>query len=150
MKTTRSSTMPLVKSTKLSEITENHVSIYKDLVDLLKPYSKRLEVRMKEKYQYELWTEHEHRAKSFHPRRRHGVLFAGIWICKPHVGFYFYPLHLHEELKESIPVELQAIMKGRSAFHFKTFHESVQNQMKDLLDAGFKLFEEKGWIIRRN
>lgn len=149
MKTSRDTTMPQVPS-RISEVPEEHLFIYSQLIELLKPYSYRLEVKRNSIYQYELWTEHEHRPKSFHVRRKYGVLFAGISICKPHVGFYFYPLHLHDDLREKLPEELKLLQKGRSVFHFKDFNPVIANLLKELIDEGFHLFQQKGWIIKGN
>jgi hypothetical protein len=149
MKTGRDTTMPQIAS-RLSEVSQEHLEIFSELVELLKPYSTRLKARKNNTYQYELWTEHEHRPKSFHPRRKYGVLFAGISICKPHVGFYFYPLYLYSELRSRLSLELCSVLKGKSAFHFNSLQPSTFNQLKELLDEGFSMYDRKGWIVRRN
>ena len=140
--------MPLRHKMVFFTATQEQNHVFSELKKILKNYAKTFDVRVNDAHQYELWTEHEYRSNSFHPRRQRGVLFAGISIHNTHVGLYYYPLHINPAMAERLPSELRETKKGQSAFHFTTINETLADQLKAMLDEGVSYYKSNGWIIR--
>jgi hypothetical protein len=105
-----------------------------------------LEPRIDKAIQYELWTKHPFRTKSFRPKTQKGILFIGLAICRQHVGLYFYPLHTDETLNAKIPSKLKSLLKGESAFHIKTLDETLVSEIKMLFEIGWNYYASRGWV----
>jgi hypothetical protein len=148
MKKQRASNMHLVYRVKPSEVTTDNLTTFNQLVRLLRPYARRLEVRVNEKYLYQVWTEHEYRTTSFHPVRKRGILFAGVAVLKGSVGLYFYPICINEELLHNLDPCLQAIMETPGIFHIRKLTEPLEAGIIKLLDTGMEVCETNGWIHR--
>jgi len=79
-------------------------------------------------------------------RKRKGVYFAGLILYKTYVGFYYMPVYAEPEIKAVFPVELLALLKGKSCFHIKKLDDKIQNQIRFVLDFGLKAYQERGWV----
>ena len=79
-------------------------------------------------------------------RPRQEVYFAGLIVQKAHVGFYYMPVYAQPEIEALFAPELLALLKGKSCFHIKRLDDSLVGQISDALDAGRRLYEERGWI----
>jgi hypothetical protein len=106
MKSRQSSTMPKYRQTIIAEITSTQRVIFSQAQEILKPYTKKFEVRVNTTEHYELWTTHGFRSRSFHPRNHKGFLFAGSVILKKSIGLYLYALHLDGKFNEKIGHEI--------------------------------------------
>lgn len=127
---------------------EEQNALFAELREILRKYEKSFDVRVDSPLQFELWTEHEFRTTSFHPKRQRGVLFAGIAVKNSHVGLYYYPLHLGQQPVELLPPALKLIKKGKSTFHFTTLDSTLREQLNTLLDQGFDIYKSNGWIFK--
>jgi hypothetical protein len=75
-----------------------------------------------------------------------GVLFTGLSILKPHVGLYFYPLHIEASLKSQLPSQLQNMLVGKSTFHFNRLTDDLRADIQAMLAVGWKFYQQKGWV----
>ena len=98
---------------------------------------------VKNKRDYQLWSEKD---LVIDGRSRQEVYFAGLIVQKAHVGFYYMPVYAQPEIEELFAPELLALLKGKSCFHIKRLDDSLVGQISDALDAGRRLYEERGWI----
>lgn len=147
MKATQSSTMPKYRQTKVSEITPLQREIFRQLIEVLEPYSKVLKSRVNIGEQYELWTNHGFRSKSFHPQTRSGFLFAGVLILKKSVGLYLFVLHLDESFGQRISNEILPFWKGGSAFQLDRLLSNVEStKFRDLLCEAMTYYQNSGWV----
>jgi hypothetical protein len=148
MKPSRRTTMPQRKKGLVFRPPEELGLLFTALKQVLKPYARCFHLRIDLPQQYELWSEHEFRTSSFHPRRQQGLLFAGIAIKNAHVGFYFYLLHLVPEFELSLSQELKDLRKGKSALHITTLNENIKARLDEMLQTGFDYYKAKGWVFR--
>lgn len=139
--------MPRYRNAKLSEITDGQRLIFDQFVELLEPYSKWLDNRIKTKEHYELWTNHSFRSQSMHPKTKRGILFAGLVILKNRVGFYFYPLHINDALRTRIDASILSFWKGGSAFHFlEPLSVLSSEKFQELLLEGLRYYQQNWWV----
>lgn len=148
MRISKRSTMPLRSRDFQLYQPEEQNALFAELREILRKYEKSFDVRVDSPLQFELWTEHEFRTTSFHPKRQRGVLFAGIAVKNSHVGLYYYPLHLGQQPVELLPPALKLIKKGKSTFHFTTLDSTLREQLNTLLDQGFDIYKSNGWIFK--
>jgi hypothetical protein len=141
--------MPLKQKFFVFKASEEQSELFGELKKILKEYARSFDVRVNDSQQYELWTEHEFRTTSFHPKRQRGVLFAGISIKNSHVGLYFYPMHINPALEENLPSELKELKKGQSAFHFTEMNDTLKEQLSIMLRDGFDFYLANGWIFKQ-
>jgi hypothetical protein len=149
MRISKRSTMPLKNKGLFLAMPEGQNLLFAQLKEILKKYEKSFDVRVDSAVQFELWTEHEFRTSSFHPKRQRGVLFAGIAVKNSHVGLYYYPLHLGQQPEELIPPALKMIKKGKSTFHFTSLDFTLRDQLEMLLSQGYDIYDSNGWIFKR-
>ena len=145
MKEWKVTTMPAVTQKNFTPRKE-FIDIFGELVKVLEQYEYCFDVRNKTDRNYELWTDHAYRTKSFRPRRMQGVLFVGATILKSYVGIYFYPLHISADLKDEIPVFFRSTLVGRSTFHITKMPETFLLDFQKMLDVGLNLYRSKKWI----
>jgi hypothetical protein len=148
MRISKRSTMPLRSRDFLLYPPDEPNALFTEMKELLRKYEKSFDVRVNSPVQFELWTEHEFRTSSFHPKRQRGVLFAGIAVKNAHVGLYYYPLHLGQQPVELIPPALKLIKKGKSTFHFTTLDITLRDQLGTLLDQGYDIYKSNGWVFK--
>jgi hypothetical protein len=98
---------------------------------------------VKDKLDYQLWSE---RDVVIDGRPREEVYFAGLIVQKGYVGFYYMPVYAQPEIEELFAPELLGLLKGKSCFHIKRLEDSLVVQIRDALDSGRRLYEERGWI----
>jgi hypothetical protein len=147
MNVSLSSTMPRYRNAKATEITKEQHLIFKQIVNILKPYSKQTDLRINTDQHYELWTKHGFRSRSFHPKHRKGLLFAGVVILKRNVGLYLFALHIDKKFVEKIDAGLLPLWKGGSAFHFDEPLSDLTTQSLDSLITGTWIFyQQNKWV----
>jgi hypothetical protein len=96
----------------------------------------------KERY-YDLWS---FKDLVIEGRKRKEVYFAGIIIQKDYVGFYYMPVYAEPEVKALFKPELLKLLKGKSCFHIKTLDEELLKQIREALEAGYRQYQERGWV----
>jgi len=147
MKAWQSSTMPKSYKTELSGINLVQQLTFDQLHNLLSPYAHRLEVKCDTRYRYELWTTHPFRSKSMNPKNKKGILFAGLLMLKSHVGFYFYPLYIDSDYKNSIPQELLPLWSGGSAFKLlKPLSACKELKFQAFILTGWNFYLKNKWV----
>lgn len=145
MKAWKNTIMPAIERSRKLELSPSDFKVFMFVVEILSEYSKSFEVRQ-DKYRYELWTTHPYRTVSFKPKIKRGVLFAGVAAHSNHIGFYFYPLHISDELKKSVPHQIGSMLRGNSTFHIDLISDEIKVDLKLLITIGLKFYAEKGWI----
>jgi hypothetical protein len=117
--------------------------LFAEVKQLLTPYAARLTARKDEPGYYDLWSEKEIVVDG---RRRKDVFFAGVIVQKSYVGFYFMPLYADDDLSRVFGPELLATLKGKSCFHLRRLTPELRAQIEAALAAGWRLYEERGWV----
>ena len=97
---------------------------------------------LKDKVDYQLWAEKD---VGIDGRPRKEVYFAGLVVQKGYVGLYYMPVYAQPEIEQLFAPELLELLKGKSCFHIKRLERPLVGQIRDALDAGRRLYEERGW-----
>jgi hypothetical protein len=92
---------------------------------------------------YDLWSIKE---AFFAGRKRKEVYFAGLTIRKDFVGFYYMPVYAEPEIKALFKPELLKLLKGKACFHIKRLDDDLLIQIREALEKGYKLYQERGWV----
>jgi len=122
---------------------EDLLPLFAEVKQLLDPYVLRLTVRKDEPGYFDLWSEKD---IVIDGRERKGVYFCGIVIQKSYVGFYFMPLYADDDLSSVFGPDLLPTLKGKSCFHLRRMTPELRRQIVDALEAGWRLYEERGWV----
>ncbi len=117
--------------------------IYSTIRDQLKSFSPPFTPKQDGAGAYDLWSIKD---VDFAGRKRKEVYFAGLIRYKTYVGFYYMPVYAEPEIKALFPVELLALLKGKSCFHINKLDDKLQNQIRFVLDFGLKAYQERGWV----
>lgn len=117
--------------------------LFAEVKTLLEPYARRLAVRRDDPGYYDLWSEKDVVVAG---RVRKDVYFAGLVIQKSHVGFYFMPVYADQDLSAVFGPDLLATLKGKSCFHIRRLTPELRDQIQAALSAGWRLYEERGWV----
>ena len=119
---------------------EELVAVFDTLKPLLKPYEKK---GMKPKFdldsKYDLWIFKDLFAFG---KQRKEMYFVWLTIQSNYVGLYYLPLYAEPTIAKSIGKELLSTLKGKSCFHIKKVDDTILKQVKDALDAGYKLYKQ--------
>jgi len=117
--------------------------LFDEVKAIVAGYSDRLSVRVDEPGRYELWSD---KPIVIDGRSHKDVQFAAVIIQKHFVGFYFMPVYTHEEARAFFGPELLGLLKGKSCFHLKQLTPELAGQIGSALDAGYRLYVDRGWI----
>ncbi|RFM28446.1 DUF1801 domain-containing protein [Deminuibacter soli] len=79
-------------------------------------------------------------------RWKNETYFAAALVQKGYVGFYFMPIYGDTALKNEIGTQLLACLKGKSCFHIRRNDPVLYKQISEALDAGYRLYKERGWV----
>lgn len=74
------------------------------------------------------------------------VFFAGLIVQKRCVGFSFMPVYTGGDLTAVFGDSLLRLKKGKSCFHIKELTPVLEDQVRAALAAGYRLYEERGWV----
>ena len=118
-------------------------AMYASLKTLLSQYAPPLAPKTDKICYYDLWS---FRPVEIEGRKRKEVFFAALIIQKSYVGFYFMPVYAEPEIKKLFAPELLKLLKGKSCFHIKTLTAELVLQIESALQAGFALYQERGWV----
>ncbi|MBN2388446.1 MAG: hypothetical protein JXB85_15625 [Anaerolineales bacterium] len=114
------------------------------LKPLLQKYHPPLTPRRDEPGYYDLWSI---KPVVIEGRRKKEVFFAALIIQKNYVGFYFMPVYADQALlKEVFAPQLLGLLKGKSCFHIRRLPPELIRQIETALAAGFRLYQERGWV----
>jgi len=117
--------------------------IFSTIRDQLKSYSPPFTPKQDGAGAYDLWSIKD---LVIEGRKRKEVYFAGLILYKTYVGFYYMPVYAEPEIKAVCPVELLALLKGKSCFHIKKLDEKLLIQIRSVMDFGSTAYQERGWI----
>jgi hypothetical protein len=117
--------------------------LFAEVKAMLEPYARRLTVRRDDPGYYDLWSEKDLVVAG---RERNEVNFAGLVIQKSHVGFYFMPVYADQDLREVFGSDLRATLSGKSCFRLKRLTPELKDQIAAALAAGWRSYEERGWV----
>lgn len=123
--------------------TADLIQIFSSLKNLLAKYSPPLVAKVDAEQRYDLWSEKD---LIIEGRKRREVFFASLIIQKNYVGFYFMPVYTAPEMKALFPAELRKLLKGKSCFHIRQLDDTLQEQVRHVLQVGFDLYKSRGWV----
>ncbi len=118
-------------------------TIFTTLRPLLARYQPPLASKHDDARYFDLWS---FKDLVIEGRRRKEVAFAALIIQKSYVGFYFMPVYSDAEMKVFFKPELLSCLKGKSCFHIKKLDAELLSQIDAALQAGYVLYQHKGWI----
>lgn len=67
--------------------------------------------------------------------------FGATVIQSKYVSFYLMPVYLEPGLLKDISPELKKRMQGKSCFNFKTYNETLLNELERLTEVSFAYYE---------
>jgi len=118
-----------------------------DIFGRLRALMKRYEDQLKPKFdlegRYDLWS---FKDVEIAGRKRKEVNFVSLIIQSRWVGFYYMPIYTDMSLKDFFPPRLLKMLKGKSCFRIKEFTEELKQQIDDVLERGYRLYQQRGWI----
>jgi len=118
-------------------------TLFSQLRALLKKYEGILKPKKDEIGFYDLWS---FKDLEIAGRKRKEVFFASVVTRKNYVGFYYMPIYTDTGLSEVFKPELLSLLKGKSCFHIKLLTPDLENQVKEALEFGYKLYQDRGWV----
>ena len=128
----------------MSEMQKKLVAIYDKLKPVLQQYESPFIPVFNLDSKYDLWSYKED--IEVNGKKRDELFFASLIIQSNYVGFYYMPIYVDKNLKESLDPELLKLLKGKSCFHIKKLDDKLEAQIEKALKIGFELYKEKGWI----
>lgn len=119
------------------------IKIYKRLKSILKKYENPLKPKIDLDSKYDLWS---FKTLEIEGRKRTEVYFAGLIIQSKYVGFYYMPVYSDVNILDIFKPELLKTLKGKACFHIKYLDYTLEKQIKEALEIGYKLYKKRGWI----
>ena len=107
--------------------------VFGKLKSILKPYAKKLIVKMDSAEGFSL-------DGSYSEKWKKELFFGAAQIKKNYVSFYLMPVYMFPGLLEKISPELRKHMQGKSCFNFKKFETSLFSELDQLTKQGFERF----------
>jgi len=117
--------------------------LFNQLRIILKKYEGVLKPKKDELGFYDLWS---FKDLEIAGRQRKEVFFASFVTRKKYVGFYYMPIYTDTELSEVFKPELLSLLKGKSCFHIKKLTPELETQIKEVLEIGYKLYQDRDWV----
>lgn len=74
-----------------------------------------------------------------------GVYFCTVVPKPKDVRFYFFPLYTHADQLDMSPA-LKKCLKGKTCFHFKSLDDSLETEVKGLVDSAISLYKAEGML----
>ena len=110
--------------------------IFKQLKNILQPYSKNLTVKTDTADTYYLDGPYSEKWKK-------DLFFGSAQIKKNYVSFYLMPVYMYPELLIEVSSELKKHMQGKSCFNFKTVEPTLFEELATLTRKGAEKFREE-------
>lgn len=102
--------------------------VFEHLAALLRPYAKRLSVKVDDETQLYL----EESVSTGKPQ-----MFAAVQLKTSYISLHIFPVYCHPELLNDVSAALRARMQGKSCFNFKTIEQAPKAEVAKLLKAAF-------------
>ena len=119
------------------------LGIFGRLRAIMKKYEDSLKPKFDFEGKYDLWS---FKDVEIAGRKRKEVYFAGLIVQSKWVGFYYMPIYTDVSLKEFFPERLLGLLKGKSCFRVKELDEELEGQIDEVLEKGYRLYQQRGWI----
>ncbi|MBK8781381.1 MAG: hypothetical protein IPO22_06175 [Anaerolineales bacterium] len=107
--------------------------VFESLRSILKPYAKKLAVKVDTAEGYSLEGPYSEKWKK-------ELFFGAVQIKKNYVSFYLMPVYMFPDLLKGISPELKKHMQGKSCFNFKKIEKSLFAELSQLTKQGFERF----------
>lgn len=107
--------------------------VFETLKSILKPYAKKLAVKVDTAEGYSLDGPYSEKWKK-------ELFFGAVQIKKNYVSFYLMPVYMRPDLLKDISTELKKHMQGKSCFNFKKTEKSLFAELSRLTEQGFECF----------
>ncbi len=107
--------------------------VFEKLKAILKPYAKKLIIKVDSPTAYSLDGPHSEKWKK-------ELFFASVQIKKNYVSFYLMPVYMYPDLLKKISPELKKHMQGKSCFNFKTVEKDLLKELNQLTQQGYERF----------
>lgn len=113
--------------------------IFKQLKEILVPYSTNLDLKVDNESEYFLNTK-------FIMKNRKPLYFGSVKINKNYVSFHMMPVYVFPELLDDISPELKKRMQGKSCFNFQKLDIDLFKELSKLTTLGHKKYQLSGYI----
>lgn len=113
--------------------------IFDYLKNILMNYEQDMVVAINEPNHFYLNTHHIMKNKK-------PMYFASAKVNKHYVSFHLMPAYVFPELLDKVSPELKKRMQGKSCFNFKTFDDTLFDELTSLTRAGFHKFEQADYL----
>jgi hypothetical protein len=110
--------------------------IFKQLKNILQPYSKNLTVKTDTADTYYLDGPYSEKWKK-------ELFFGSAQIKKNYVSFYLMPVYMYPVLLQGVSPELKKHMQGKSCFNFKKVEPELFDELAELTRKGAEKFKEE-------
>ena len=107
--------------------------VFEALKSILKPYAKKLTVKVDT-------AEHYFLDGAYSEKWKKELFFASTQVKKNYVSFYLMPVYMQPDLLKNISPELKKHMQGKSCFNFKKIEKSLFAELSQLTKQGFERF----------
>ncbi len=107
--------------------------VFESLKSILKPYAKKLTVKVDT-------AEHYFLDGAYSEKWKKELFFASTQVKKNYVSFYLMPVYMQPDLLKNISPELKKHMQGKSCFNFKKIEKSLFAELSQLTEQGFERF----------
>jgi hypothetical protein len=107
--------------------------VYKRLKSILKPYAKKLTVKVDTGEAFSLDGPYSEKWKK-------EIFFGAVQIKKNYVSYYLMPVYMCPDLLVNLSPELKKHMQGKSCFNFKRVEKSLFDELVRLTEKGFERF----------
>lgn len=74
------------------------------------------------------------------------VFFGMVKVSKSKIAFHLMPVYCHPELLDDLSPDLKKRMQGKSCFNFSKVENELFDELRQLTERGFKLFQNDGRI----
>ena len=80
-------------------------------------------------------------------RKRDSLNLLSVIVQKNHIGFYFMPVYVEPQMRESLSQPLDKMLKGKSCFIVKReLTPEMKDEVASLVRTGVALYQEREWI----
>ena len=117
--------------------------IYKQLKPLLQKYVPPLFAKKDSETGYEVWGDKQ---TLIADKMNSEIFFAAFMVQKNFVGFYYFPIYTHPEIKKNLPPRLLKLLSGKSCFHISEVNPDLISNIESALEYGFRFYIKKGLI----
>jgi hypothetical protein len=122
--------------------TDNTISSYQKLIELLEPYTPYTDIKEYSSFHYELWTTQGFRSAGGKPKYKRGLQFAAVIAHPKFIALYLHPLYVDKQLKLMLSENLKKHLHGESSFRFNIITEEMFVDLKEIVKRGWALYKD--------